>query len=997
MEAFHTFKQKLLSICNTIERLWAPRSTELRVIQREPHNVEGVPKEISAAQCLHFLRLRMVLIDKYARLASCSCLVGQSSQNSSTICDPSFFQMESFDKSIWQCTLSIQNPIARRFWSRSVRTACSRLAPSYPLLVKVLQKDWHTVLRKISQAPAHSDKEEPQQLYTGKLIVINDFLKCFFCGGNQIEFLREEVIGAEDADTSLNIFYDLSCLVFGKHGVNAFHKCLPELSDMGFNLCDLAYMIIACVAENGSEDVAGFIHRTNLGALCTVMNIFPEDAFISAIERVLISLQVRNTAPESSPQRLEVLRKTEGALFAILTCCVAREHSDPNRKCAKHSTFWYPSIAQLLQLWIMASQNMPKEDKAKETNTSKYSIGSFRVGLRMAYLLPRTKHRQADTFETFLLHQHMPIADVHLMASLIDRSDAPEIVRRSRLYTLVSFSPLIRYKALFKEEATSTAGLESCFEVKYPWIENETWHPEVFQKLLLEPLQKEWGLVASVDANELGLKTSVEQRWRLVHQCCVLMTAVNCLQENILRPFKEATLPFWNEQVVPNGGELFALTATAIKSPTFQTPRDAFTFWLKGSRSNRDFLSSALALSQLTMHISDAVLTRTDESKWVSLVKHISTCLAEDDVFVFPTIPASLRLQLKILMQCLCVNTQLLQFRLEQANAFVSTLFFLIDLGSNLIEILPDSMSKRKLIVPWVELFGDPVECFTLTPTTLLNVPTSSSSGETSLDGKHNARIPDRYDALYFHHGGGYPMFLRARSTFARSFLLHCIIPNSGEEGIFENPQRCDDICRLLRKLCTVLGLINHVPELPELIFLDYQIKNIFPGEQIQLRLLYIGDKIMLSRVAASNARAIIRSCIQYWTTQVDTAKVRYEAIAEKYRQLNAVLTPNCKRWLQSEWDDSELDFSIEHHDIPLAYMVGGDGWVTVDEQKEIDASVHDRLMSTTGNESRNSLMELIFLLVQLANEGKSAFSEEGQAIMTELPKIVEFLRRSFQ
>ncbi|CCW63299.1 unnamed protein product [Phytomonas sp. EM1] len=996
MEVFHAFKRQLLSICNAIDRLWAPRSMEMRAMEREPRGVGGVPQGISAAQCLNFLKLRMTLIDKYARLASGSCVDAFSRQNSTAAHSPNFFQTESFDSAIWTCTLSTKDAVARRFWSRGVRAVCSRLAQSYPSLVNVLQKDWQSTLHSISQTTGHSDKVQQQPL--GKFLDIDTFLKYFFCGGNQIEFLREDAVRAEDADASLNIFYDLSYLVFGNQGVNVFHKRLPELSDMGFNLCDLAYMSIAWVAERGTADIEGFLHQTNMGALCSVMSMFPEDAFISGVERALIPLHVRKTARKSHSPRLEVLRQARGALFVILICCVAREHGDSNRKCPQHSTSWYSSITQLLQLWAMASRNMAKEDKVKETNTCRYLVGSFRVGMRMQYLLPRVEYQHADTFETFLLHQRMPVADVHLMSSLIDRSDAPEIVRNSRLYALVVFSPIITHDAISNKEAIPTVELENYLQIKHPWMENSTWLPEVFQKTLLEPLQKEWSDISSVDFNELGSESSIEHRWRSVHQCSILMTAVNCLQENILRPFRESTLPFWNAQVVPDGGELFVFFAKSTEFSTRSTPHDGITYWLKGSRSNHDFLSSALALSELTMRIADAVLASKDEYRWASLVKHISACLAEDDKFVFPTIPSTLRLQLKILMQCMCVHPQLLQFRLRQVNAFLSTLLFLMDMGNCLIEGLPVVIPRRRLTVPWAELFGGPVECFTLTPRTLLNAPTPSSSDEPLRAGKIHSKNLEECDALDLYHGGGYPTALRVRTAFVHSFLVHCIVPDGSEEDSFENPRKNDDTRRILRKLCATLKLINHAPDLPELIFLDYQIKRLFPIDQIQRSLLNIGDKIMLAQVAASNARALIRSCVRYWTAQENAADPEgegAEVISDELRQLNSIISSNSKSWLQLGGDNGELDFSIERRNAPLAYMIGSNGWITVDELKGIEERVHSRLVYTAENESRNALMELIFLLVQLSNEGKSAFSDEGQAIMEGLPKIVEFLRKN--
>lgn len=958
VDRFNRYQRQLLSVCDAVKRRYAPGHSGIRTLPLTSH---GVPRGLTTSQCLHYLQLQGIVVNRYARLAHLFALAKLSDAPVRNTHIEKLAAMSTVPEEYWQSsTLSYRDSTVKQYWGRAVRTMFALLeSVSLSGEAAVLKSEWFMALQRVKTSPTPVSpaglEDNIPDAYT--------FLSSFFCGGSTVVFRRDALHTSMEDAAGSDIMGDLGALLFQHRGLDAFMTHLEVVSELGLDMVDLATITLSWIAHTCAWGLDYFMSTTSLGMLVFVMGSFSGEAFSTGLSQASIPfVKCSSSASAIHPEM-------RGAASGLLLCCVARQQSNPLD--ANLERVFAGMVAQLVRL---SSTTSPYRDHPVITTATGEGTAGTTILLRLQNLFPN--HPRGDTVEAFLQRRAVPTAHMGDLALILNRVDVDKAAASRELTRLAD----VLYSCCVLQPVGQLQQPSSCFHVSYPWVSTRIWSSVVFQERVLNPISAQWSrLLPTATTAHSTSKCTTDQAWATLRQCCVLVTAMKLLEETV-RPFLESpALSFWQAASLPDASAIFR-----------GGPPEAEE-WLSGSRSHRNFLSSAAALADLTASITDALLSDADDQRRVSLVQTLSVCLTSDDDLTFPVVPACFRRLIKVLMQEIVQNAAVVPHRCHEVHSFLSLLLLFSD--ANDLQVDGRSLHQLStLCMPWSELFGKLSEQLLLYPPGSADLVNTDDS--ITLAPSVMAACPA---TVAIRGGGDAQLFrtkLRCGTRIMRELLSRHIAPSflTTEEStaILLHADTRD----LLKKVSTALGLSRVAPDTPLLVILDLHVKRLHSTESVLLEALSISNKQLLARLAMANIRVLVGCCIKYADavkrlrgTAASTVPLDTELHLERVFE---AMSNDCRRWIQLPGN-----YTREETEVPLSLEVTSvHGWVSTEELLLMDATVNARLGTPRGDPRRQNFFELLFLLAQWASEGTMALPADLRTVSLELPSVADALRK---
>ncbi|KPA81695.1 hypothetical protein ABB37_04000 [Leptomonas pyrrhocoris] len=1042
------YSKSLELLCHTVQRRFAPGYAEIFVAAMPctPQLVlEGsaaaVPHNMTAAQCLHYVRTYRSLTENYYRLLSCRRVAP------SRYFDPAQWTSGLITPELWKETFSTADSAATVAFVRHMEERMEALLAAFPAELHVFKKYFaahlYQVLRKVPSLTTAAASATPCALADpASFMPLATFLHCFYCGTTRPSFLCDAIEAAEDADGSINFLGPFSDLAFGKLGLNSFFAQLPVLTELGCTDGDVAVLTVTWISRQGGRNLCSLLSSTTVGLLVAILLSFSDGDFLFALDRAPI--------PFISVDGDIATNTAANSITSLLWCCAVRCALRPSTSFITGQHFTR-RVRQLLQLWYSltkgvappAAASAPASDPISSPCTDARIAFSLRLGSVEPPSLPLTStasvaasaadssglrsravQTEGDAFEVYL--QRNGISVSLLDDYVIPRADADaEAVRNLPLfYTFIS-----SLGATENVRSRSSGACDSPDVVEsLPWIDSHKWDQERFRNDVTKPLENLWLQLTSSatgKSKSRSLKTTLrgaaadDESRQSVYTSCLLLVAMSVL-EHATRPLTDVAFFFWDNNAIPDGN-LF---------PVDGAPEGLILF---GSRTSREYLKSVQKLAALIESMLQQAVAPLGNADRVRLIQQINMALSEDDALLFPLVPSFLRTRLTILMQVLAQAPHAPLRRVQRVSRLVSLLLFFSEASALTMGGVALTQLQSQMAVPWKELIGgaNRRDQLRLLPDVFIAEVNLPSPSQPAL--AQGAGLALSAYAMEDEQPTSAPLDVGVAVAVMRRFLVAGSVLYGQQRGNLPSPSSApaaaaavftptpylglvaDDTRQCLTRLAHCLGLHEAWSDVADIVLMDYEIKHLFPVAAIEQEMLLLSTKSAAPRIGVSLLQCYLVQVLQHVTTQRKGHRQRgdraaFEVSSDNLRRLVDALSAESRAWLQqretemmaADTEGKAAGTEMSHTRLSSpgsstgviasadSLPMGDAGWVTVTEFEDMRRLVLSTLGLPKGTPERKNFFQVLFTLSQWACEGRLTLPAPLQRIARELPQVVE-------
>ncbi|RNF08398.1 hypothetical protein TraAM80_02859 [Trypanosoma rangeli] len=645
---YHAYMKELEA---TVKNRFSPGVSDDRCL---PMNfevtAENVPHDISAAQCLNYLELRLACVTNYRRALMLRGLDGEVRQKdittSQVLCNDVFFTEEG-------------QP--HRSLVQAVRTVSDLLCAAGAAEIVHLLDDILPAMQRLLQT--HKDPTPECTSLHISAMSPDAFLKLFYCGGYKLEFLRDIVWGSEDArDAVEDIWAEIGAVFYSSSGggLGSLMQQLEVFSTLGFQTTEVAVISLSwfCCSFARLPTSASLGLLSNLVSLLQTCN---DAAFLTAVEHVpCLTTGVTSTN----------LEECEACVLLLTLCMVIRQQARPVGQI--YYGRYVHLLRQLLALRVMLHHS--------ETQLHSFTTAASRKEhqrLRLRGLLPCDG---GDALNAYCF-RFFPASVARVLCKNIMGSD--ELTR-----VLGGVDMLELLNPIFIRVETPEWNVET------PWYKERTWNHGVFSEYVLKPLSSAAAAVMPTGSEEQSwIGTPTPQQ---VGGLGVILAVELILLEWVLEPLREEPLAFFQNNLVPDAN-LFEGNEELVKEPARRP---------KGSRSTRDYFNSCRKLLALTRDCVVAIVGEAkDTESCGKFVEAMSVLLSYDNKAFFALIPRVIRRQLEALMALLQVSPASFLRRIDDVSSFLDTVMFFAFTEAATQLSCVTSPCFGSLAIPWSCMF----------------------------------------------------------------------------------------------------------------------------------------------------------------------------------------------------------------------------------------------------------------------------------------------------
>ncbi|ESL07075.1 hypothetical protein TRSC58_05242 [Trypanosoma rangeli SC58] len=648
---FSVYYAHMKELETSVKNRFSPGVSDDRCL---PFNVEvtaeNVPRDISAAQCLNYLELRLVCVTNYRRALMLRGLYGEIQQKDITTsqvsCDDVLFTEDGQPHPSIVQTVRVVSDVL----------CAAGAAEIAPLLGGILPS-----MRRLLQTHKHLSPEcAPLHI---SVMSLDAFLKLFSCGGYKLEFLRDIVWDREDArDAVEDIWAEIGAVFYSSSGsgLGSLMQQLEVFSTLGFQTADVAMVSLSwfCCSFVRLPTSASLGLLSNLVSLLKTCN---DATFLTAVEHVpCLTTGVTSTN----------LGGCEACILLLTLCMVIRQQERPVGEI--YYGRYVRLLRQLLALRVMVNRS--------ESQLHAFSTVPSRRGhqrLRMRGLFPCDG---GDTLNAYCF-RFFPASVARVLCKNIMGSD--ELTRVLGGVDMLELLDLV----FIRVEAPE-------WNVEKPWYKERTWNHDVFSEYVLKPLASAAAAVMPTESEEqswIGAPTP-----QPVAGLGVILAVELLLLEWVLEPLREEPLAFFQSNLVPDAN-LFEGSEELVKEPARRP---------KGSRSTRDYFNSCRELLALARDCVVAIVGEANDTESCGkFVEAMSLLLSYDNKAVVALIPRVIRGQLEPLMALFQVNPVSFLQRIDEASSFLDTVMFFAFTEAAAQLSCVTSPPFEPLTIPWSCMF----------------------------------------------------------------------------------------------------------------------------------------------------------------------------------------------------------------------------------------------------------------------------------------------------
>ncbi|SCU71291.1 uncharacterized protein TEOVI_000287200 [Trypanosoma equiperdum] len=613
-----------------------------------------IPPDVSAAQCLNYVQLRLVCVASYRR----ALFNGVNTKTTQTSLKE--FAMRSAAGPVFTAQGEL-HPILKGMvgdvtvvlLAKKDETCFSHVASIIPSLEKLLMR--------------RSTASVPEGDPTGPVVPMSlgDFLKLFYCGGHKLAFLRESVGYANGCVDSFDEWAEIGSVFFGG-GVGCFPQQVDVFNSLGFRTVDVVMMALCWLCRSFARTLSPSCLGTVAELLFFLRNS-GEEAFLTGVEAIPCLIG-----------RKHLERRRSEAHVSLLTLLVLLRQREKPFGSAYRARYEL-SLKRLLGLHLMIIRyETPLEDgDGWDSQTTEAPLY-----LSLCDLLPQ---EGGDALNILLLRQFPP----PLTLKLCSEMPGSNVVKEA----LAGVDHLHWVKQLFMMNAAPPP-----WAVDAPWYREGTWDHVVFLSEVIQPTIKFFKLVTQGTLPTLVWVSAASSK-QLAGLSVLLVVGLAVLERE-LTPLRCERLAFLTDGMLPD-------------SNLFEGNETGFSDYSRhplGSRSTRDYFNSCREFLHLNIQMVRQLLGGDDYIHGKKVADSVVEFLSVDDGANFPLVPVELRRLLYFFTVHICGNLRGLLQRLREACCFMDTVaFFAFKTAGSLC--LP---SLQLPAISWVTMFEDrsTVLCF---------------------------------------------------------------------------------------------------------------------------------------------------------------------------------------------------------------------------------------------------------------------------------------------
>lgn len=1047
-------------LCATVQRRFAPGYADIVEVpmpgtaqQALEGSLAAVPRNTSAAQCLHYVQLYGALTENYYRLLRCRRV------SPARYFDPTQWTSGLITPQLWTANFSTADCGATAAFAKQMEECMAGVLAAFPAEQSIYKKYFtpflHQAMRKAAPLGSLPTAGTMALGEPADFMPLTSFLRCFYCGGRRPTFLSGAIDIAEDADGSVNFLGPLSDLVFGMLGSDAFFAQLPVLSDLGCTDRDVALLMVVWVARQAGRSLDALLSTSTVGLFAATLLTFSGTHFLHAVDRAAI--------PFVSVDGDVATATAAGSVAGLLWCCAVRLALRPSTSLASSQRLTR-RVRQLLQLWSTLTKGTPTPQLEQQCASSG-SDARIAFSLRLSSVeppsLPLTAADEStsilfdsrddiyggslaagaaaggaseecwgigapegDTFEVYLQRNGITLSLMDDFAVPRPEADADAVRHLPLFSSLVS---LLGATEHVRSRGSSTACDSPDVVTSLPWIDGHQWDEERFRDEVCRPLERLWQQLSTSSSTAKAASSSAfKNAFRggaasvdkasgraAVHKACLLLVAMRVL-DHALRPLTDLSFFFWDNNLVPDGNFF----------PVDGSPAGLV---LAGSRTSRDYLKSVQRLAALVERIIQEGVAPLDNAERVVLIQQISSALSEDDALLFPLIPNSLRARLTVWMQVLAQAPHAPLRRVQRVARLVALLLFFSEASALTMNGVALTQLQSQMTVPWSALIGgaNRRDQLRLLPDVFLN---DAASPHPALPGAFGP-VLSTY-AMEDESPHETPLRASVAAVVLRRFLVAGSVLYSQQHGmpppaasasaalppaplvslISEDTRQC------LSRLAHCLGLHESLPDIADVVLMDYEVKHLFPVAAVEQEMLLLSTKTAAPHVGLVVLQCYLVSVLQYATALRKGygqrgERAAFELASERLRKLVGLLSTEGRAWLQERetqmlaaakqakegsTKNSTSPSAAPSPDVcsdaavPMEGLLCDPSWVTVAEFEDLRRLVYATLGLPKGTPERKNFFRLLFTLAQWACEGRLTLPVPLQRIARELPLVVE-------
>ncbi|RNF20857.1 uncharacterized protein Tco025E_03587 [Trypanosoma conorhini] len=622
---------------------------------------ENLPRDITAAQCLNYLELRLACVTNYRRALLLRGLDEGGMQHADTTAS----QVPS-DRDFF-----VEGGQPHPSLVQAVRTAAEMLSTAGAAEVANLLDDLLPSIQQLLQT--HKDTTAEHAPPPISAIPLDAFLKLFYCGGYRLEFLRDTVWGREDVSNAADdVWAEIGAVFYSSagRGLGSLMQQLEAFSTLGLQTEEVAVISLSWLCCS----FARLPTSTSLGTLSNLVFLLKtcnDAAFLTAVEHVpCLTTGVTDTAHGGY----------EAYLLLLILCMVVRQQEKPV------GAVYYGRYVRLLRQ-LLAFRAMLHRSKTELYASTTDAKKEGHQCLRMSGLLPC---EGGDALNAYCF-RFFPASVARVLCKNIVGSD--ELTRALGGVDMVELLNLLS----IREETPA-------WDVETPWYKARTWNHGVFSEHVLKPLVSATAAVmpTAPEAPSWILTATPQQ----VAGLGVILAVELTLLEWQLEPLREEPLAFLEHSSAPDAN-LFEGGEELVKSPARRP---------KGSRSTRDYFNSCRELLALLRGCVAAIMEEANDPEGCGkFVEAASVLLSYDNNAPFALIPRAIRRQIEPLMALFQAGPAPFLRRIDEVSSFLDTVTFFAftEAGAQ----LPSAASpSRSLTVPWGRMFGAKERLLRLSP-----------------------------------------------------------------------------------------------------------------------------------------------------------------------------------------------------------------------------------------------------------------------------------------
>ncbi|RNF19617.1 hypothetical protein TcG_04198 [Trypanosoma cruzi] len=647
---FSAYRLQMKKLENSVKSKFSPGVSDERCFPIDMDTtVETVPHNITAAQCLNYLELRLACVTNYHRAMMLRGLNDEMQQPG----------MKASKLPNSEALFSEEGE-SHPSLLQAVSAASEMLSSGgFPEFVHFLEDILPSMQRLLAM---HKDAPPETNFTQIPSIPLDVFLKHFHCGGYKLEFLRDKMWAFENAsDAEEDIWAEIGAVFYSSagRGLGSLLQQLEVFSALGFQTVDVAVISLSwlCCSFARRPTLASLGSLSDLVFLLKTCN---DAAFLTGVEHVpCFTTGIAGTNHGGN----------EACVLLLILCMIIRQHEKPVGHA--YYTRYLRLLRQLLAFRAML-HCWKSQLQASITDSGKKCYQR----IRMCGLLPC---EGGDTLSAYCFGIFPTSVAQFLCENIMGRDEM------KRALGGVDMVELFKLISIRKETFELNVGTS--------WYKERTWSHVVFSERVLKP-------ILSVTA-ALMPKSPQERPW--IHTATpeevaglgLILVVELILLEWELEPLREEPLAFIQKNLAPDAN-LFEGSDDLVKSLA-RRPR--------GSRSTRDYFNSCRELLTLAQGVlADIVGDASNLESCEKVVEAWSSLLSYDNNALFAHVPLLMRQQLEPLIKLFRTSPEPLVRRIREVSSFLDTIMFFAftEVGTQLSSVTSPSAS---LSVPWDSMF----------------------------------------------------------------------------------------------------------------------------------------------------------------------------------------------------------------------------------------------------------------------------------------------------